>query len=467
MQVSETLNEGLKREIKVVVAATDMKAKLETRLFDLKGKIKLNGFRPGKVPLSHLRKLYGKSAMAEIIQETIDEQTKAILAERAEKVAQRPEINMTEDESEAEKILAGDQDFEFSMAYEALPSIEITDLAKIKLERPVVNVAESEVKQQVARIGENSRTYEPKKGKAENKDQVTFGYLGTIDGEPFEGGSDDDAKLVLGSGTFIPGFEKGLIGMKAGDIGVVEVTFPEDYAAAHLAGKDAEFDVTIKEVGKPGELVINDDLAKTLGLESVEQLNTVVRDQIVDQYGGQTRQKVKRQLLDALDGAHSFELPQTMVQQEFDNIWNQITADLKEAEKSFEDEDTTEEEARKEYRILAERRVRLGLVLANIGETAKVEVTEQELQQAVYQNVQQYPGQEQEVFEFFKNNPEAVATLRAPIFEEKVVDHIITIADVTDKTVSKEELMKEDDDEASDETGSKKKPAKKKAKAKE
>ncbi len=466
MQVSETLNEGLKREIKVVVPATDMKAKLESRLVDLKGKVRLNGFRPGKVPISHLRKLYGKSAMAEIVQETVDEQAKTILKDRAEKAAQRPEIKMTEDESEAEKILAGDQDFEFSVAYEALPSIEIADLAKIKLERPIVDIEESEVQEQVERIAENSRNYEPKKGKAANKDQVTFEYLGKIDGEPFEGGADDDAKLVLGSGNFIPGFEEGLVGMKTGDTGVVKVTFPEDYNAADLAGKDAEFDVTIKEVGKPGELEINDDLAKTLGLESVEQLNNVVREQIASQYSGQTRQKVKRQLLDALDSAHSFELPQTMVQQEFDNIWNQITSDLKEAEKTFEDEDTTEEEARTEYRTLAERRVRLGLVLADIGETAKVEVTEQELQQALYQNVQEFPGQEREVFEFFKNNPEALATLRAPIFEEKVVDHIMTIADVTDKTVSKEELMKEDDDEK-DEADSKKKPAKKKAKSKD
>lgn len=466
MQVSETLNEGLKREIKVVVPAEDMKAQLETRLADLRKRVNINGFRQGKVPISHLRKLYGKSAMSEIVQETIDEQTRAVLSERSEKSAQRPQIKMTEDEKEAEIILAGDADFEFSIAYEALPKIEITDLTKIKVERPVVDVDDKEVEEQVARIAENARTFEPKKGKAAKGDQVTFDYLGKVDGEPFEGGADNDSKLVLGSESFIPGFEDGLIGMKAGDVDVVKVTFPEDYNAAHLAGKNAEFDVTIKEIGKPGELEINDELAKTLGLESLEQLTNVVRDQIVSQYGGQTRQKVKRQLLDALDKEHTFELPESMVDQEFDNIWRQISDDLEKAGKTFEDEDTTEDEAKAEYRTLSERRVRLGLILAEIGEEAKVEVSETELQQALYQQVQQYPGQEQEMFEFFKGNPDALGSLRAPIFEEKVVDHIIEIADVSDKSVSKEELMKDDiEEEAKSKDKAKAKKKKTKAKA--
>ncbi len=465
MQVTETLNDGLKREVKVVVPADDMKSQLETRLVDLKNKVKLDGFRPGKVPVSHLRKLYGKSVMSEIVQETIDGQAQSILSDRSEKSAQRPQVKMTEDEKEAEKILAGDADFEFSIAYEIIPKFEVTDLSKIKIERPVVDVDEKEVKEQVERIAENARTFETKKGKAADGDQVTFDYLGKIDGEPFEGGTDTDSKLVLGSGNFIPGFEEGLVGMKAEDNGIVKVTFPDDYSATHLAGKKAEFDVTIKEVAKPGALEINDEMAKTLGLESVEQLNNVVRDQIVSQYGGQTRQKVKRQLLDALDKAHEFELPESMVSQEFDNIWNQITDDLEKAGKNFEDEDTSEEEARKEYSTLAERRVRLGLILSEIGEGAKIEISEQELQQALYQHVQQYPGQEQEVFEFFKTNPEALGNLRAPLFEEKVVDHIIEIADVTDKTVSKEDLMKDDEEE--EKTKAKKKPkAKAKAKAK-
>ena len=465
MQVSETLNEGLKREFKVVVPADDMKAQLDAKLADLKGRVNLNGFRRGKVPISHLRKLYGKSAMAEIVQETIDSKAKSILSERSEKSAQQPQVKMTEDEKEADKILAGERDFEFSIAYEILPEIKITDLAKIKIERSIVEVDDAEIKEQVEKIAENARTYETKKGKAAKGDQVTFDYLGKIDSEAFEGGADSDSKLVLGSGNFIPGFEDGLIGMKAGESGVVKVTFPADYGAEQLAGKDAEFDVTIKDVGKPGDLEINDELAETLGLESVEQLNNVVRDQIVGQYGGQTRQKVKRQLLDALDKAHEFELPESMVTQEFDNIWGQITSDLEKAGNTFEDENTTEEDARKEYQTLAERRVRLGLVLSKIGEEAKIEVSEQELQQALYQHVQQYSGQEQEVFKFFKNNPEALGNLRAPLFEEKVVDHIVEIADVSDKTVSKEELMADDVDEAAEKPKAKSK-AKAKAKAK-
>jgi trigger factor len=337
---------------------------------------------------------------------------------------------------------------------------------KLGVERiqSLVDVDNKEVEEQVARIAENARTYETKKGKAAKGDQVTFDYLGKVDGEPFEGGADKDSKLVLGSASFIPGFEDGLIGMKAGDTGTVKVKFPEDYNAAHLAGKDAEFDVTIKDIGKPGDLEINDELAKTLGLESLEQLTNVVRDQIVSQYGGQTRTKIKRQLLDALDKAHSFELPETMVDQEFDNIWRQISADLEQAGKTFEDEDTTEDEAKAEYRTLSERRVRLGLILAEIGEGAKVEVTEQELQQALYQQVQQYPGQEQEMFEFFKGNSDALGSLRAPIFEEKVVDHIIELADVSDKTVSKEDLMKDDIEEEAEAKAKTKKKTKAKAK---
>lgn len=445
MQVTETLNEGLKRKLKVVIPASDMKAKLEARLIELKGRVKLNGFRAGKVPISHLRKLYGKSAMAEIVQEAVDENAKNILSERDEKSAQRPQVTMTEDEAEAEKVLAGNADFEFSIAYETLPKFDTVDLAKIEIERQIVEIDDSEVREQVERVAENARTYKTKKGKAAKDDQVSFAYVGKIDGEEFEGGKDDEARLVLGSGNFIPGFEDGIIGMKAGEEGVIKVTFPDDYGAEKMAGKNAEFAVVIKEVSAPEPLEINDELAKTLGLDSVEKLNSVVREQIESQYGAQTRLKIKRQLLDTLDEAHKFELPEGMVDQEFENIWQQITQDLEKAGRSFEDEDTTEEDAKSEYRTLAERRVRLGLVLAQIGEAAKIDVNEQELQQALYKHVQQYPGQEQEVFEYFKKHPDALAGLRAPVFEEKVVDHIVVLAKVTDKIVSKDDLMKDDE----------------------
>jgi trigger factor len=445
MKVTETLNDGLKREITVTIPSADMTAKRDERLVDLKDKVKINGFRPGKVPLSHVSKMYGKSVMGELVNELIDEQTKAVLAERKEKAAQQPSISMTEDEAEAEKIIDGQQDFEFKISYEVIPPFEVADFKKLKIERPIVDVSDDEINEQIERIAESNNTYETKKGKAADKDQVTMDYLGKIDGEPFDGGADQGAKLVLGSNTFIPGFEEQLIGTKAGDELEVKVKFPDEYGAEHLAGKDAVFEVTVHEVGKPGKVAIDDKLAEGLGLENLEKLKEVVKGQVESQYGTQTRQKVKRQLLDQLDEQHQFELPEGMVEQEFNNIWAQITGDLEQAGKTFEDEDTTEEKAKEDYMKLAKRRVRLGLVLAEIGEDAKVEVSESELQNALMQQVRQYPGQEQEVYDFFRKNPDAIGGLRAPLFEEKVVDHILENATVKDKVVTKEELMKEDE----------------------
>lgn len=447
MQVTEQLNEGLKREIAVSVPKADLETRLGERLEELKGRAQIKGFRPGKVPMSHLRKMYGKSAMSEIVNEMLQQKPDEILKERGEKSAVRPEIDMTEDEAEAEQILSGEKDFDFVMKYEVMPEFEVASYEGIEIERPVVEVADEEVDEQVKRVAESARDYAEKKGKAADGDRVTMNYLGKIDGEPFDGGADDDAKLVVGSGQFIPGFEDQLVGMKAGDEGVVKVSFPDDYQAAHLAGKNAEFDVKVTLVEKPADLEINDELATKLGLESADKLREVVRDQLESQYGSVTRQKVKRQLLDALDESYSFELPQRLTDQEFENIWTQVTRDLENAGKSFEDEDTTEEEARTEYRTLAERRVRLGLVMSSIGEAESIEVTEEELQRALYGQMQQYPGQEKQIMEFYQKNPEAVASLRAPIFEDKVVDHMLEKAKVTDKTVTKDELMADDEDE--------------------
>lgn len=445
MQVTETLNEGLKRQIEVRVPAADMMAKRDERLLDIKDKVKINGFRPGKVPMSHVSKMYGKSVMGELVNEMVDEETKKVLAERAEKAAQQPKITMTEDEAEAEEILSGKKDFEFSIDYEVVPPFELADTSSMEVERPVVEVSDEEVMEQVTRIAQNNATFETKKGKAKDGDRVTMDYLGTIDGEPFDGGADEGHNLILGSGQFIPGFEEQLVGTKAGDEKDVTVSFPEEYQAAHLAGKEAVFAVKVHEVAEAGEVAIDDELAKTLGLDDLDKLKEIIKNQIESQYTNQTRQKVKRQLLDQLDEKHQFDLPEGMVEMEFNNIWNQITNDLDEAKRTFEDEDTTEEKAREDYLKLAKRRVRLGLVLAEIGEKAEVKVTEQELQQALMAQVQQYPGQEQQIYEFFQKNPDAVGSLRAPIFEEKVVDHILESANVTDKVVTKEELMKDDE----------------------
>ena len=421
MQVSETLNEGLKREIKVVIPKEDLQSKLGERLEDAKGKVQLKGFRPGKVPVGHLRKMYGKSFMAEIVNEILNETPRSLLSERGEKSATQPEIDMTEDEKEAEKVLTGDADFEFSMKYEIIPPIEVKDFSSIKVTREVVDIPDEEVEEQVKRIAQSAVEYTSKKGKAENGDRVTMDYVGKVDGEAFEGGTDTDANLVLGSGQFIPGFEEQLVGKKAGDETQVKVTFPEDYGAAHLAGKEATFDVTVKDVASAGEIVIDDELATKLGIESAERLREVVREQIESQYGSMTRQKVKRQLLDALDEEYKFDSPSKLVDAEFNNIWAQISNDLQEAGKTFEDEDTTEDEAREEYMRLAERRVRLGLVLSEIGEQAGVTVSEQELQQAVMNQVRQYPGQEQQVFEFFKKNPDAVAKSADPVLTSMTI----------------------------------------------
>lgn len=465
MQVVETGREGLKRELKITVPKSDMAERLSTRLNEMKGQVRLNGFRQGKVPVTHLRKLYGKQAMAEIVNDLINQQAGKLLNERGEKAAQQPEINMTEDEKEAEAILAGEADFEFTMEYEVLPEFTAPDIASLEITRSVAEISDEEVDSQVLEIAESARSYDEKKGKAADKDRVTMDYVGKIDGEPFDGGTDSDAKLVIGSGRFIPGFEEQLVGMKAGDEGVVKVTFPEDYGSADLAGKNAEFDVTVKAVESPGALEINDELAKQLGVEDAEKLREAVRGQIESQFGSFTRAKVKRQVLDQLDEKAELELPQKMVTQEFDNIWNQVTTELERAGKTFADEDTTEEDARAEYQGLAERRVRLGLVLAKIGEAEEIEVSEEELQRAVYDQVRQYPGQEQQVFDYFRNNPDAVAGLRAPLYEDKVVDIVVTKAKVTDKTVSKDELTAMDDEEAAPKA-KKKAPAKKKPAAK-
>lgn len=455
MQVTETLNEGLKREIRVVVPAGDMETRLMDKLTDAKDRVRLNGFRPGKVPVRHLRQIYGKSFMAEVVNELLTGSTRDVLNDRGEKAAMQPEINMTEDEAEAEKVLAGQADFEFSLAYEIVPAIKLKDAGAIKVTRQVVDVTEKEVAEQMLRVAESARPYEPKKGKAETGDRVTMNFAGRIDGEPFEGGAGEDQTLVLGSGQFIPGFEDRLVGTEAGEEVQVKITFPEDYGAAHLAGKEAVFDVTVSEVAGPGRLEVDDEVAKQLGIESADRLREIVRGQIESQYGAVTRQKVKRQILDALDEAYRFEAPSKLVEAEFNNIWAQVERDLEREGKTFEDENTTREEAREEYRRLAERRVRLGLVLSEIGEKAEVRVSDEELQRALMEAARQHPGQEKQIYDHYRDNPEAMANFRAPLFEEKVVDHLLGEVNVTDRKVSREELLAEDEEEE--------KPAKKKA----
>lgn len=448
MQVTETLAEGLRREFEVKVPASELDDRLVSRLSEMQGEVRIKGFRPGKVPVNHLRRLFGKSAMAEIVQKLISDVARDTMSERGERAAQQPDFNLPEDEGEAEKVLQGKADLTYTMTYEILPEVVLGDFKSIKVERPVADVSDEEIETEMNRLAENVRSFSPKEGKSESGDRLVISYLGKLDGEPFEGGADDNATVEIGSGQFIPGFAEQLEGLAAGDEKTIAVTFPEEYGAAHLAGKDATFDVVVKEVSSPDPIKIDDELATRVGVESLDQLRDAIRQQLQNQYGMATRQKVKRQILDQLDALHTFELPPKMVEQEFDNIWRQVTAELAQSNRTFEDEDTTEEAARDDYHKIAERRVRLGLVLSEIGEKNSIEVTEEEVQRALSAQLRQFPGREKELVEYYRANPEAIASLRAPIYEEKVVDFLLELVNVTDKTVSREELMREDEDEA-------------------
>jgi trigger factor len=447
MQVNATVVEGLRREFEVVVPAAELDDRLAARLNQLKDEVRIKGFRPGKVPVSHLKRLYGRSAMAEIVQNVINEVARETLADRGERAALQPDFKLPEDETAAEKILTGDADLTYTMTYEVLPKVELGNFASIAIERPVAEMSDAEVDEEVTKLAESARTFSPKSGRAETGDRLTIAYAGKVDGETFPGGTDENAMVRLGTTQFIPGFAEQLEGLAAADEKTITVTFPEDYGARHLAGKEATFDVTVKEVAAPDPIIIDDELAKRLGLESLGQLRDAIRQQIQTRYGMQTRQKVKRQLLDQLDTLHAFDLPPKMVEQEFDNIWRQIVGEMGQTGRTFEDEGTTEEAAREEYHKIAERRVRLGLVLSEIGENNKIEVTEPEVQRALQAQLRQFPGREQQLIDYYRSNPDAIASLRAPIFEEKVVDYLLELVKVTDKTVSREELMKEDEEE--------------------
>ena len=455
MQVTETLSEGLKREFKVVVPAAELDSRLVARLEELKGTAQIRGFRPGKVPITHLRRLVGRQTMSEIVNDVLREQANAILNERGERPALQPTYDLTEDEKEAEKVLDGKADLEFSMRYEVLPKVELGDFKSIKVERPVVNIPAEEVDRNLTRLAQANAAYSEKKGKAAANDRVTIDYVGKLDGEPFEGGSDQDAQITIGSNHFIPGFEDQLIGVAAGDEKTLNVTFPEDYGASHLAGKAATFDVKVKEVAAPDSVAADDALAQKLGLESLATLREAVERQLDSQNGPLVRRHVKRQLLDALDEMHKFDPPPTMVEQEFETVWRDVLADMERTGQSFADEGTTEEEQRDYYRNIADRRVRLGLVLAEIGERNKIDVSEAELQRALTEELRRNPGMEKEITDFYQSNPSAVSRLRAPLFEEKVVDFLLELVDVTDKPVSREELVKlveaDESDSASEE----------------
>ncbi len=447
MEITETTSDGLKRELKVKIAASELSDRLSKRLDELKTQVNLKGFRPGKVPVDHLRKVYGRSVMAEILEQTISESTQKAISDRKERPAFDPDISVTEDSEEMEKVIAGDSDLDYTISFEVLPDIEITDLTKLKLEKPVVDVTKKEIDQGLQRIGEDAVTYKKKDGKAKEGDQVTIDYEGKIDGKPFDGGKADGAPVVLGKGVFIPGFEEGLSGAKAGDKKTIDCKFPDEYMAKELAGKEAKFDVTVNEVAGPELAKLDDEFAKKLGYDTLAALRDAVEGQLKQEYENVSRTHLKRDLLDNLDKKHKFDVPATLVEREFESVWQQVTSELEKVGRTFEDEDTTEKKARKEYEELAERRVRLGLVLSEIGSKSDIQISDEEVNQALMERVQQFPGQEREVFEFYQKNQQALAELRVPIYENKVVDHIVEQATVKEKKVSVEELFKSAEEE--------------------
>jgi trigger factor len=443
MQVTETSTDGLKRTLKVVVGAGELSERFTTRLDEVKDTIQIKGFRRGKVPLGHIKKVYGRSLMAEVLQDLVEKSSKQALSDRQERPAMQPEIAFSEDKDEIEQVMDGKADLAYTMSFEVLPKIELIDMANLELEREVVEVDEETVDKGVAELVERNVAFEVEDGRAASEgDQLKIDFVGSIDGTPFEGGAGDDMEIVIGRGGFIPGFEEGLKGAKAGDEPTIKATFPAEYQVAELAGKEASFATKVKSVAKPVKPEINDELAKGFGLDSLEALRKVMRERIEGEYADFSRNKLKRELLDRLDNAHTFALPEALVSQEFDQIWAQVMDSLQKSGKSFEDEGKTEEGARAEYRTIAERRVRLGLVLAEIGDQAKVEVTQEELRNALFREARRFPGQEKMVYEYFEKTPGAVQQLRAPIYEDKVIDHIVAQAKLTDRKVTREELLK-------------------------
>ncbi len=442
MQIVEKSGEGLSRVYGVTVPAADLQEKFEARVIEVRPQLNLKGFRPGKVPAAHVKRMYGKALMGEVLEQTLTESQQQALSDAKLRTAGQPEVKLS---SDIEQVLAGQADLAFELAVELMPEFEPADPATIALTRPVHLPAETEVEVELQSIAEQNRTYETKAGPAEDGDMVVCDFLGRIDGEAFEGGSAERAEIVIGSGRFIPGFEPQLKGAEAAAAVSVNVTFPQAYGAKALAGKDATFEVTVHEVRAPADTAVDDAFAGRVGFDTLEALKEAIRNQLSQQYQSASRFKAKRALLDVLDREHSFELPQRMVEAEFGVIWSQVEQERAGGELSLEDQGKSEEQLKAEYRKIAERRVRLGLVLAEIGQRNNIQVSDQEMNGALMAEARRYPGQEREIFDYFRKTPEAAAQLRAPLYEEKVVDLILSRAKVQDEPVSKEALFAEDE----------------------
>jgi len=435
MQVTETLNEGLKRGYNIVVTADELTAKVDEKLVEAQPEIEMKGFRKGKVPMALLKKQYGQRLMGEAMQESIDGAMSKHFEDSGDRPAMQPAVKMTNDDWKE-----GD-DIHVEMSYEALPTIPEVDLKKIKLEKLIAKADEASVDEALANLAETAQDFEDrKKGtKSKDGDQVTIDFLGKVDGEAFEGGAAEDYPLVLGSNSFIPGFEAQLVGVKVGEEVEVNVTFPAEYGAENLAGKDAVFECKIKAVKAPKPAEINDEFAKKFGAEDLAALKGQISERLEAEYAGAARAVQKRHLLDALDKLVKFELPPSLVEAEAGQIAHQLWHD---ENPDVQGHDHPEIKPTDEHNSLAERRVRLGLLLAELGQKAEIQVTDAEMTQAMMNQARQYPGQERQFFEFVQQNPQMQQQMRAPLFEDKVVDYVFELATVTDKEVSKDELQK-------------------------
>ena len=435
MQVTETLNEGLKRGYAITVTAAELEAKVNEKLAEAQPEVEMKGFRKGKVPMALLKKQFGQRVMGEAMQESIDGAMNEHFEQSGDRPALQPEVKMTNEDWKE-----GD-DVEVSMSYEALPDIPEVDYKKVKLEKLVVKAEDAAIDEALANLAETAQDFKARKkgAKAKDGDQVVMDFVGKVDGEAFEGGAAEDYPLVLGSNSFIPGFEEQLVGAKAGEEKAVTVTFPEDYQAENLKGKEAIFDCTIKEVKEPVAAEINDELAKKFGADDLAALKGQISERLEAEYAGAARAVMKRGLLDALDGLVDFDLPPSLVEAEAKQIAHQL---WHEDNPDVEGHDHPEIETTEEHTKLATRRVRLGLLLAEIGQKADVEVTDAEMTQAIMAQARQYPGQERQFFEFVQQNQQMQQQMRAPLFEDKVVDHVFEQATVKEKEISKDDLQK-------------------------
>ncbi|MCK9994117.1 MAG: trigger factor [Alphaproteobacteria bacterium] len=441
MQITQTSTEGLKHAFTIVVEAKTIAERTDARLQQLKHTVALKGFRRGKAPVSLLKKLYGEGVRGEVMQAAVQDSTESALKQHDLKPAMQPKIDLVKFEENS--------DLEFKLEVEVLPVIEPVDFSTLKLERPVCEVSPDTADEAIQRLAEQQRAFADKADDAvaEDGDVVVIDYDGKIDDVQFDGGKSENVSVQIGQKMFIPGFEEQLVGAKKGDEKQLKVTFPETYGAKHLAGKDAVFDVKVHQIRAPEPVVIDDAFAEKLGMENLEKLREAMQERIVTDYKTISRSRLKRNLLDALDKAHVFEVPPGMLSMEEEQIWQQFNQELQRRGQTLADQDKSEEDLRAEYRLIADRRVRLGLLLADIGARNNITVSEDAMREALFRQASQFPGQEKLLFEYYQKNPQALQSLRAPLYEDKVVDFILELAQVTDRPVSREELFKDPDDE--------------------